>query len=82
MAYSSWALYQRLIYANRSAPLLPTAISELEGLAKKKLGRDAFWYVGGSAGEGRTASENVRVFDDWKIVSCTRLSQLALKVSR
>lgn len=49
-------------------PRVPVSWSDLERAAEKRMSREAFAYVAGSAGLERTASANFRAFDDWQIV--------------
>jgi lactate 2-monooxygenase len=49
-------------------PRVPVGWSELERAAEKRMSREAFAYVAGSAGLERTASANSRAFDEWQIV--------------
>src|SRR5690554_3257475 len=49
-------------------PRVPVAWSELERAAEKRMSREAFAYVAGSAGLERTASANSRAFEEWQIV--------------
>ncbi|MFJ5218685.1 lactate 2-monooxygenase [Streptomyces sp. NPDC088354] len=63
--------YQYEIYLNGMAglrPSLPTDLTRLEELAAERLGPEAFGYVAGSAGSGRTARANREALDRARIV--------------
>ncbi|MFJ4850515.1 MULTISPECIES: lactate 2-monooxygenase [unclassified Streptomyces] len=63
--------YQYEIYLNGMAglrPSLPTDLTRLEELAAQRLGPEAFGYVAGSAGSGRTARANREALDRARIV--------------
>ncbi|MFF3561273.1 lactate 2-monooxygenase [Streptomyces sp. NPDC002574] len=63
--------YQYEIYLNGMAglrPSLPTDLTRLEELAEERLGPEAFGYVAGSAGSGRTARANREALDRTRIV--------------
>ncbi|MEU6345619.1 lactate 2-monooxygenase [Streptomyces sp. NPDC046977] len=63
--------YQYEIYLNGMAglrPSLPTDLTRLEELAAQRLGAEAFGYVAGSAGSGRTARANREALDRARIV--------------
>jgi lactate 2-monooxygenase len=49
-------------------PRVPVAWRELEHAAERRMSREAFAYVAGSAGLERTASANTGTFDEWQIV--------------
>lgn len=49
-------------------PRVPVGFAQLERAAGRRMSREAFAYVAGSAGLERTASANSRAFDDWQIV--------------
>jgi lactate 2-monooxygenase len=49
-------------------PRVPVGWTDLERAAGKRMSREAFAYVAGSAGLERTASANARAFDEWQIV--------------
>jgi L-lactate dehydrogenase (cytochrome) len=68
---SSPADFQNEIYLNGLGdvlPVLPTDLTRLERLAKKRLSPQAYGYVAGSAGSGATARANRMAFDRWRIV--------------
>jgi lactate 2-monooxygenase len=63
--------FQNEIYLNGLGdvlPGLPTDLTRLERLARKRLSPGAHGYVAGSAGTGATARANRAVFDRWRIV--------------
>jgi isopentenyl diphosphate isomerase/L-lactate dehydrogenase-like FMN-dependent dehydrogenase len=60
------AIYRDGVYGRR--PVVPTSVRALEAAARRRMGRRAFAYVAGSAGEERTAAANVAAFDRWRIV--------------
>lgn len=63
--------YQYEIYLKGMAglrPSLPTDLTRLEELAAERLGPEAFGYVAGSAGSGRTARANREALDRTRIV--------------
>ncbi len=49
-------------------PALPTDLTRLERLARRRLSDTAYGYVAGSAGTGATARANRAAFDRWRIV--------------
>jgi lactate 2-monooxygenase len=49
-------------------PRVPVGWRDLERAAERRMSREAFAYVAGSAGLERTASANSRAFDEWQIV--------------
>jgi lactate 2-monooxygenase len=66
-----YADFQNEIYLNGltdTVPSLPTDLTRLEALARRKLARDAYGYVAGSAGTGETALANREAFRRWRIV--------------
>jgi lactate 2-monooxygenase len=66
-----YADFQNEIYLNGLTdvvPSLPTDLTRLEALARKKLARDAYGYVAGSAGTGDTARANREAFRRWRLV--------------
>ncbi|GAA2105931.1 lactate 2-monooxygenase [Actinomadura alba] len=68
---SSFADFQNEIYLNGLGdvlPGLPTDLTRLERLARKRLSPGAHGYVAGSAGTGATARANREAFDRWRIV--------------
>ncbi|MCW2904813.1 MAG: Lactate 2-monooxygenase [Streptosporangiaceae bacterium] len=68
---SSHADFQNEIYLNGVVdvhPTLPTDLTRLERLARKRLSSEAYGYVAGSAGTGATARANRAAFDHWRIV--------------
>ncbi|MBC6459032.1 alpha-hydroxy-acid oxidizing protein [Actinomadura sp. HBU206391] len=68
---SSPADFQNEIYLNGLGdvlPGLPTDLTRLERLARKRLSPGAHGYVAGSAGGGATARANRAAFDRWRIV--------------
>jgi len=63
--------YHNEIYAAGLAdmrPALPTDLTRLEPLARRRLSDTAYGYVAGSAGTGATARANRAAFDRWRIV--------------
>ena len=68
---ASIADYHNDIYAAGLAdirPPLPTDLTRLEPLARRRLSDTAYGYVAGSAGSGATARANRAAFDRWRIV--------------
>ena len=68
---ASIADYHNEIYAAGLAdvrPALPTDLTRLERLARRRLSDTAYGYVAGSAGTGATARANRAAFDRWRIV--------------
>jgi L-lactate dehydrogenase (cytochrome) len=68
---SSHADFQNEIYLHGVAdvrPVLPTDLTRLERLARRRLSAEAYGYVSGSAGTGATARANRAAFDHWRIV--------------
>jgi lactate 2-monooxygenase len=68
---ASIADYHNEIYAAGLAdvrPTLPTDLTRLECLARRRLSDTAYGYVAGSAGTGATARANRAAFDRWRIV--------------
>jgi lactate 2-monooxygenase len=66
-----YADFQNEIYQNGLTgvvPPLPTDLTRLEALAARKLSRDAYDYVAGSAGTGDTARANRDAFRRWRLV--------------
>jgi lactate 2-monooxygenase len=66
-----YADFQNEIYLNGLAgvlPTLPTDLTRLEPLAERKLAREAYDYVAGSAGTGDTARANREAFRRWRLV--------------
>ncbi len=63
--------YHNEIYAAGLAgirPSLPTDLTRLESVARRRLSDTAYGYVAGSAGTGATARANRAAFDRWRIV--------------
>jgi lactate 2-monooxygenase len=68
---SSPADFQNEIYLSGLGdvlPALPTDLTRLERLARKRMSPGAYGYVAGSAGTGATARANREAFDRWRIV--------------
>jgi L-lactate dehydrogenase (cytochrome) len=68
---ASMAEYHHEIYAAGLAdvrPSLPTDLTRLERVARRRLSDTAYGYVAGSAGTGATARANRDAFDRWRIV--------------
>jgi L-lactate dehydrogenase (cytochrome) len=68
---ASMADYHNEIYAAGLAdvrPALPTDLTRLEPLARRRLSDTAYGYVAGSAGTGATNRANRAAFDRWRIV--------------
>jgi isopentenyl diphosphate isomerase/L-lactate dehydrogenase-like FMN-dependent dehydrogenase len=49
-------------------PVVPVAPAALEAAARRRMSREAFAYVAGSAGQERTAAANAAAFDGWAVV--------------
>ena len=49
-------------------PRVPVGWGDLESAARKRMSREAFAYVAGSAGLERTAGANTHAFGEWQIV--------------
>ncbi|MFB9337557.1 alpha-hydroxy-acid oxidizing protein, partial [Actinoplanes octamycinicus] len=49
-------------------PVVPTDFAELERRARRASSAEAWAYVAGGAGEGRTMRRNRAAFDRWAIV--------------
>ncbi len=63
--------YHNEIYAaglDDARPTLPTDLTRLESVARRRLSDTAYGYVAGSAGTGATARANRAAFDRWRIV--------------
>ena len=60
------AIYGAGAFGHR--PLVPTDGTALEAAARKKMSRNGFAYVAGSAGSEATARANVTAFDRWQVV--------------
>ena len=69
---SAWADYQYAVYLDGlltgKVPRMPTDLSQLEGLAEKRLGPGPVGYVAGSAGSGLTAQANIDALARYRIV--------------
>jgi len=68
---ASMADYHNEIYAaglGDVRPALPTDLTRLEPLARRRLSDTAYGYVAGSAGTGATNRANRAAFDHWRIV--------------
>ena len=68
---ASMANYHNEIYAAGLAdvrPVLPTDLTRLEHVARRRLSDTAYGYVAGSAGTGATARANRAAFERWRIV--------------
>jgi len=66
-----WSAFQYEIYLNGlggTTPILPTDLTQLEGLAEERLDPRSVGYVAGSAGDGKTARANRAALDRWQIV--------------
>src|SRR5215213_7261393 len=62
---------QRAIYSagvSGSRPRVPTDAAGLEAAAEAAMGDEAYAYVAGGAGTGRTMAANRADFDAWRIV--------------
>ncbi len=67
-----YSFFQNEIYLNGwtqgAKPILPTNLLELEQAAKEQLDPQAYGYVAGAAGTGRTHRANREAFDDWNLI--------------
>src|SRR5438445_8277110 len=66
-----FANFQYEIYARGLAdeqPTLPVSAAALQERARERLTPQAYGYVAGGAGAGRTMDANLRAFERWKIV--------------
>lgn len=62
---------QRNIYISGISgkrPNIPTDLNQLEGAAQSAMSPQAFAYIAGGAGIGKTIKNNRSAFDQWKIV--------------
>jgi lactate 2-monooxygenase len=60
------AIYAAGAFGHR--PVVPTDGTALEAAARKRMSRNGFGYVAGSAGSESTARANVTAFDRWQVV--------------
>jgi lactate 2-monooxygenase len=63
----AYASFQRRIYASLMSPRFPSDTNLWEPLARSRLKLEAYNYVAGSAGLGRTASANVAAFSRYRL---------------
>ena len=71
MSQSSFADFQFGIYQRglaRQEPTLPMRIEDLEQQAKSRLSAEAYGYIAGGAGSEISMTNNLRAFDQWRIV--------------